>query len=90
MKNNKRLKILSSTNDGFKISEEDFMLRGSGDIFGIRQSGDMNFKIADLKKDYKILLQASNDSKEFLRKENLDNYIYIKKDLSKSLEISDV
>ena len=88
--NNKRLKILSSTNDGFKISEEDFMLRGSGDIFGIRQSGDMNFKIADLKKDYKILLQASNDSKEFLRKENLDNYIYIKKDLSKSLEISDV
>lgn len=89
-KNNKRLKILSSTNDGFKISEEDFMLRGSGDIFGIRQSGDMNFKIADLKKDYKILLQASNDSKEFLRKENLDNYIYIKKDLSKSLEISDV
>ncbi len=89
-KNNKRLKIISSTNDGFKISEEDFMLRGSGDIFGIRQSGDMNFKIADLKKDYKILLQASNDSKEFLRKENLDNYIYIKKDLSKSLEISDV
>lgn len=89
-KNNKRLKILSSTNDGFKISEEDFMLRGSGDIFGIRQSGDMNFKIADLKKDYKILLQASNDSKEFLRKENLDNYIYIKKDLSKSLKISDV
>ena len=89
-KNNKRLKILSSTNDGFKISEEDFMLRGSGNIFGIRQSGDMNFKIADLKKDYKILLQASNDSKEFLRKENLDNYIYIKKDLSKSLEISDV
>ena len=61
-----RLKILEETNDGFKISEEDFLLRGSGDLFGLRQSGDMVFKVADLKKDYKILLQAKKDSEDYL------------------------
>ena len=50
----KRLEIMESTNDGFEISEEDFKLRGHGDLFGTKQSGDMTFKIADLKADYKI------------------------------------
>ena len=89
-KNNERLKIMESTTDGFKISEEDFNMRGSGDIFGVKQSGDMNFKIADIKKDYKILEKANIDAKEFLRKENLDDYIHIKNELSKSLNITDV
>jgi len=61
-----RLNVLTKTNDGFKISEEDFVLRGSGDLFGFRQSGDMVFKIADIKKDYNILLKANEDSKEYL------------------------
>ncbi len=61
-----RLKILTETNDGFKISEEDFLLRGGGDIFGIKQSGDMIMNIADLKRDYGILLRAKEDSEEFL------------------------
>lgn len=61
-----RLKILVSTNDGFKISEADFKLRGSGDMFGVRQSGDMQFKLADLKKDYDLLLQAQKDSMNYL------------------------
>lgn len=61
-----RLNILTETNDGFKISEEDFKLRGSGDIFGVKQSGDMSFSIADLKKDYNILLKAKEDSEYFL------------------------
>ncbi len=63
----KRLDILTKTNDGFKISEEDFILRGSGDIFGQRQSGDMIFKLADIKKDYKILLKAKEDSEIYLK-----------------------
>ncbi len=63
----KRLDILTKTNDGFKISEEDFILRGSGDIFGQRQSGDMIFKLADIKKDYRILLQAKEDSALYLK-----------------------
>ena len=61
-----RLNILTETNDGFKISEEDFKLRGSGDIFGVKQSGDMSFSIADLKRDYNILLKAKEDSEYFL------------------------
>ncbi len=62
-----RLKILTKTNDGFKISEEDFLLRGSGDLFGSKQSGDMVFKIANLKSDYSLLLKAKEDSELFLK-----------------------
>lgn len=62
----KRLEIMKDTDDGFVISEEDFKLRGHGDLFGTKQSGDMAFKIASLKSDYKILLQAKKDSKEYL------------------------
>ncbi|MDD2505459.1 MAG: helicase-related protein [Bacilli bacterium] len=61
-----RLKIMEKTTDGFEISEKDFELRGIGDLFGIKQSGDMNFKIANLKTDYKILLQCKKDSEDFL------------------------
>lgn len=61
-----RLKILEDTNDGFLISEKDFELRGSGDLFGVRQSGDMSFKIANLASDFKILKQCDTDSKEFI------------------------
>lgn len=62
-----RLNILTETSDGFKISEEDFRLRGSGDLFGLRQSGDMSFMIADIKNDYNILLYAKEDSEDFLK-----------------------
>lgn len=61
-----RLNVMTTTNDGFEISEEDFKIRGHGDLFGTKQSGDMTFKIADIKEDYKILLQAKKDSMEFL------------------------
>ncbi|HOO68110.1 MAG TPA: ATP-dependent DNA helicase RecG [Bacilli bacterium] len=84
--NNERLKIMESIIDGFKISEEDFKLRGSGDLFGVRQSGDMLFKIADLKKDYKILLQAKEDSNDFLNKD-INNYKDIKRELLKSINL---
>jgi len=69
-----RLNVLLETTDGFKISEEDFKLRGSGDLFGVRQSGDMTFKIANLKNDYKMLLMAKDDSYECLvNKQYLEN-----------------
>ena len=63
----KRLEIMEQSDDGFVISEEDFKLRGHGDLFGTKQSGDMTFKIADIKADYKILLQAREDSYEYLK-----------------------
>ena len=73
-----RLNILTKTNDGFAISEADFKLRGSGDIFGIKQSGDMQFKLADIKKDYNLLIKAKEDSAEFLENYK-DKYDYIYK-----------
>ena len=65
-KDTERLNIMVNTNNGFKISEEDFKLRGSGDLFGIRQSGDMNFKLANIKRDFKLLLKTKEDSLEYL------------------------
>ena len=63
----KRLEVLTKTNDGFKISEEDFKLRGGGEIFGLRQSGDMNFKLADIKNDYNMLVKVKEDAEEFIK-----------------------
>ena len=68
-----RLKIMEREDDGFVISEEDFKLRGHGDLFGTKQSGDMSFKIASIRNDYKILLQAKKDSKEYLENKDTDN-----------------
>ena len=68
----KRLEIMETCNDGFVISEEDFKLRGSGDLFGTKQSGDMTFKMANLRMDYKILVQAKTDSKEYLENHDYD------------------
>lgn len=69
----KRLEVMTKTNDGFEISEEDFKLRGHGDLFGTKQSGDMTFKIANIKDDYKILLQAKKDSLEFIENDSKEN-----------------
>ena len=69
-----RLKVLEESNDGFYVSEQDFRLRGGGDIFGIRQSGEQSFKIANLNRDYKILMQCKSDAEEFLKSKNLDDY----------------
>ena len=72
----KRLKVLEESNDGFYISEQDFKMRGQGELFGERQSGDMNFKIANIKKDFKILEKCKEDSLDYLR--NFDgNKLYI-------------
>ena len=59
---------MEKTTDGFEISEEDFKLRGHGDLFGTKQSGDMSFKIANIKNDYSILLRAREDSYQYLLK----------------------
>lgn len=87
-KETERLNVLTKTTDGFKISEEDFKLRGSGDLFGIRQSGDMNFKLADLKNDYNMLLKAKEDSDYFIKNDlNKIEYKHIKNELAKSINL---
>lgn len=58
-----RLEILNHSNDGFYIAGEDLKLRGPGDMFGIRQSGDMEFKIGDIYNDSEVLLKANEAAK---------------------------
>lgn len=81
-----RLKVLTETNDGFKISEEDFRLRGSGDLFGVRQSGEMQFSLADIKKDFSLLVKAKEDVEEFMKTEDYQNsnhYLELKQFIEK-------
>ena len=62
----KRLETLNKSNDGFFIASEDLKLRGPGDFFGVRQSGDLAFDIGDIYQDAKELQQASEAVKEIL------------------------
>lgn len=57
----KRLKILCSTNNGFEISEQDLLLRGQGEIQGLKQSGESDLKFTDLIRDFPIIQQARED-----------------------------
>jgi ATP-dependent DNA helicase RecG len=65
-KSTERLKTLVHTNDGFLIAEKDLELRGPGDFFGERQSGTVEFKIADMYGDYNIFKNAAEDAKKLL------------------------
>lgn len=83
-----RLKVMEQSNDGFYIAQKDFELRGYGDLFGIKQSGDMVFKIGNLKNDFDILTQAKKDSQIYLESQKyLTNSYY--NDLANSINIVD-
>ena len=66
----KRLDILSKTNDGFMIADEDLKMRGPGDLFGIRQSGDFGFMVGDIYNDSEILKKASSRADDLLKQGN--------------------
>lgn len=63
----KRMDIMCSSNDGFYISEQDFLLRGYGDILGYRQSGEARFKILNIQRDYELLKSAIKYVDEILK-----------------------
>ncbi len=65
----KRLEILNKSNDGFYIASEDLKLRGPGDFFGIRQSGDLAFTLADVYQDSDVLKEASEMVDEVLEED---------------------
>ena len=70
---NRRLDVLNKSNDGFYIASEDLKLRGPGDIFGIRQSGDLEFQLADIYTDAVTLKKVSEDVNRLLEHdENLE------------------
>ena len=79
-----RIKAMVSTNDGFKISEIDLKLRGPGDLLGTKQSGLIDFKLADLTDDVKIFDLAKKEVKRIIEidpKLKLNNNILIKEEL---------
>ena len=85
----KRLKILSQSNDGFYIAAEDLKLRGPGDLFGIRQSGQMEFRLADIYQDASILKKASEAEDEILALDpdlELPQYGKLKEKLAKYMK----
>ena len=68
----KRLRIMTKTQDGFLIAEEDLKLRGPGDFWGTRQSGESFFKVANLVTDQEILLDARESAMQLEQRQALE------------------
>jgi ATP-dependent DNA helicase RecG len=64
-----RLKIMTETSDGFRIAEKDMELRGPGDIAGTRQSGMLDFRLADIVRDKEILKMAVQEAEKLLKRD---------------------
>lgn len=73
----KRMEIMTESNDGFYLSQKDLEMRGSGDIFGVRQSGVPQFKVADIVRDVDILNCARLDAQEIIAKDIINNQLEI-------------
>ncbi|MBQ8627229.1 MAG: ATP-dependent DNA helicase RecG [Agathobacter sp.] len=85
----KRLEILNKSNDGFYIASEDLKLRGPGDFFGVRQSGDLAFDIGDIYQDAKELQQASESVKEILDNDPeliMEEHAALKREMQKFID----
>ncbi len=88
-----RLNVLVQTNDGFVIAEKDLEIRGPGEFLGVRQSGLVELRLADLTRDLPILEKAREDAKEYLCSHNTDELPkslldYIKNQLPSSSELT--
>lgn len=59
---NERLKVMNASDDGFFIASEDLRLRGPGDLFGVRQSGELSFRLADIYRDGKVMQSAAEEA----------------------------
>lgn len=73
----KRLEILNKSNDGFKIAEEDLKQRGPGELFGVRQSGDVSFALGDIYSDSDVLMEAAQAVDRFLKNQDDDVIKYL-------------
>ena len=89
----KRLEILSHSNDGFQIAEEDLRLRGPGDLLGIRQSGELDFSMADIYEDRALLETAAEDARALLSEDpglRQEEHALLRQQLENYLTESDV
>lgn len=84
----KRMEIITKSNDGFYISEEDLKLRGSGEIFGMNQHGEDGFSIANLIDDFDILKIASNEAKILVKSDKEEDINIKNKIIAKLKETS--
>jgi len=85
-KDSDRLNIMLKSNDGFYIAREDLKLRGPGDMFGVRQSGEFSFKVADIYQDADELELASKDVDELIKADpTLENHPQLKSTLNSFL-----
>jgi ATP-dependent DNA helicase RecG len=80
-----RLSILAGSNDGFYIAKEDLKLRGQGDFFGVRQSGEKLFKLADIYEDAR-LLEAANEEAGRYRLDEISSFYEKNRRLTERLE----
>ena len=84
-----RIKTMELTNDGFKIAEKDLELRGAGDIYGIRQSGLMDLKIANPIRDSELLVEAQTEALELGKNEKEFSKILVKRWISNRVDYSE-
>ena len=85
----RRLEILNHSNDGFFIAGEDLRLRGPGDVFGIRQSGVMEFRLGDVYQDASVLKEASEAASVILSLDpelSLEQHAFLRSRLSFYME----
>ena len=61
-----RLQVMRESNDGFIIAERDLLLRGAGELLGTRQTGDSEYRIADLDRDHELLPRVQRSADEIL------------------------
>lgn len=83
----KRMEIMVESNDGFYIAEEDLKLRGTGEMFGVRQSGENGLILSDIIEDINILKAANQEAKALM--ESTDPiFVKIKEDIIKKMNLS--
>ena len=88
-----RLETLNRSNDGFFIASEDLKQRGPGDLFGIRQSGEMQFRLGDIFTDADILKRAADSAQKLLREDphlEKEEHLQIKTYLESHSHLSDL
>ena len=96
-KPSKKLEVINKSNDGFEIAQEDMRIRGCGDIFGIRQSGEMDFELADIYTDSELILKISEvldrilfEDPDLNSEENLMMKEYLEQNEHKFIDFSSI
>ena len=84
-KTKKRMEIMTSSTDGFYIAEQDLKLRGAGEMFGVKQSGDIGLVLANLYEDIDILKCARYEASNLINSQNVES-LNLCNEISKSLE----